>query len=71
MPKKTTTPESAPPAAPRARNEVPYSVGTWNGIDNYQCGLCDFAHLDFTALEKHAKAAHGGILGEETAPTTE
>lgn len=68
--KKTAADESAEAtmtAAPaRARNEVPYTVGTWNGMDNYQCGLCDFKHLDFNALEKHAKTAHRGILGEET-----
>lgn len=60
MAKKTAAAASAP-----ARNEVPYTVGTWHGYDNYQCGLCDFAHLDRGALERHAKTEHGGTVAAE------
>lgn len=41
-----------------AAEPVPYSVGKWDVYDNYQCGLCPFAHLDKEALERHVRAAH-------------
>lgn len=48
-----------------AAEPVPYSVGKWDVYDNYQCGLCPFAHLDRDALEKHARAFHNRPLSDQ------
>ena len=39
-------------------NEVPYTVGAWAGIPNYQCSLCPYATLNEVEILEHWQARH-------------
>lgn len=39
--------------------EPSYTIGCWNGLDNYQCRHCPYSTLDLEEIERHQQQRHG------------